>query len=48
MRMLMWAFSSEYVCVYFTYIYPGVETNGYSSGTHSAGKDEVAHVSFLI
>ena len=32
----------------FTYICSGAESNGYFYGTHSAGPDEVAHVSLLI
>ena len=32
-------------CLYFTYICPGAESNGYLHGTHSIDSDEVAQVS---
>ena len=44
----MRVFSSEYDCLYFTYICPGAESNDYFHGTHSIDSDEVAQVSLLI
>ena len=35
-------------CLYFIYICPCAESNGYFYGSHSTGSDEVAHVSLLV
>ena len=35
-------------CLYFTYICPGAESNGYFHGAHSIDSDEVAQVSLHL